>query len=668
MSTYDRVRRVLLGRELDPFDTGTRQHVALIAFMAWIGLGADGLSSACYGPAEAFLALGPHVHLAPWLALATGVTVLIIAASYNQVIDLFPSGGGGYKAATKLVGPRAGLVSGAALIVDYVLTIAISIASGGDALYSLLSGDAQGWKLPSEALILALLLWLNLRGMKESIRWLTPIFLGFIVTHLGLIGYGILAHGEGLGLVIPQTLDETRAVVDQRGWLFAAALFLRAYSLGAGTYTGIEAVSNNVNTLAQPRVRTGHWTMFYMALSLAVMAAGTVLIYLLWDARAIENQTLNAVTFRNILSQMFADPHHVSISLTVVLALEAGLLLVAANTGFLGGPAVLASMASDGWVPRQFRQLSSRMVTQNGLLVMGVSALVVLLATGGDVSLLVVLYSINVFLTFSITLFGLTRHWLEQRRHVPRWKRSFLLSATGFVVATAMLAVILVEKITHGAWVTLLVTGAVAGVCVAVRRHYDAVKAMVSRIDDTYVVRQDWPENLPAPSLTPDAPTAIILIGASRGAGMRTLRWVLDNSEARFRNFVFVSIGEVDRDSFDSERTLALLKSRVRNSLGYFTSYCRSRHLASEAVDGYGADPLSELLTLIDDVYARYPTSTCFGSKLVFEGENLFTAMLHNQLPFAVQRQLQLTNRELIIVPVPVPELRAQVRRQTRIH
>jgi amino acid transporter len=668
MSIAERARRVLIGKPLDPFDTGTRKHVALVAFLAWIGLGADGLSSACYGPAEAFLALGAHVHLAPWLALATAVTVFIIAASYNQVIDLFPSGGGGYKASTKLVGMRAGLVSGSALIVDYVLTIAISIASGGDALFSLLEADAQGWKLAVEAAVLGVLLWLNLRGAKESIRWLAPIFLGFVISHLWVIGYGIFAHREGLALVVPQTMEETRSVIGEQGWLFAIALFLRAYSLGAGTYTGIEAVSNNVHSLAEPRVRTGHWTMFYMALSLAAMAAGTVLIYLLWNATPVDGQTMNAVAFRSVLQAALPDPGHAHIALVIVLMLEAGLLLVAANTGFMGGPAVLASMASDGWVPRQFRQLSSRMVTQNGLLVMGISALVVLLATGGDVSLLVVLYSINVFLTFSITLFGLSRHWFEQRRIMTRWKRPFLLAVIGFVVAAAMLMVIVVEKITHGAWVTLLVTSAVAGVCMLVRRHYDEVKTMVARIDDTYVVRQDWSEHIKPPPMEPDEPTAIILIGASRGAGMRTLKWVLENSPGRFRNFVFVSVGEIDRDSFDTERTLALLKSRVTNSLGYFTGYCRSRGLASEAVDGYGADPLHELLTLVDELYQRYPKATCFGSKLVFEGENLFTALLHNQLPFAVQRHLHLSGRELIIVPVPVPEIHTKVERQTRLH
>ena len=141
------ISAALFGAPLDPFSSQTRQHIALVAFLAWIGLGADGLSSSCYGPEEAFLALGEHSHLALYMAAATALTVFVIAVAYNQVIELFPSGGGGYKVATNLIGPYTGLVSGAALIVDYMLTIAISVASGVDAVFSLLPLAVQGVKL-----------------------------------------------------------------------------------------------------------------------------------------------------------------------------------------------------------------------------------------------------------------------------------------------------------------------------------------------------------------------------------------------------------------------------------------------------------------------------------------------------------------------------------------
>jgi amino acid transporter len=160
-----KVREFVVGRPRDPFDPQTRRHIAPVAFLGRVGLGADGLSSACYGPEEAFIALGNHTHLSVYLAVATALTVFVISLAYNQVIELFPSGGGGYKVATKLIGPHAGLVSGAALILDYVLTITISIASGVDALASLLPLSVQPFKLMAEFSLIIMLIWLNLRGM-----------------------------------------------------------------------------------------------------------------------------------------------------------------------------------------------------------------------------------------------------------------------------------------------------------------------------------------------------------------------------------------------------------------------------------------------------------------------------------------------------------------------
>ena len=432
-------RESLLGKALDPFSGEARKHVALVAFIAWVGLGADGLSSACYGPEEAFLALGTHTPLSLYLAAMTAVTVFVIAVAYNQVIELFPNGGGGYKVASSLLGSHAGLVSGSALIVDYVLTISISVASGVDALFSLLPPAFGGAKLGLEVLLTLLLLYLNLRGMKESIKFLLPIFIGFVLTHTVLILYGVFAHGDRLPGMVAETVNQTQQMRSDLGWVAVAALLLRAYSLGGGTYTGIEAVSNNVQSLVEPRVRTGKWTMFYMALSLAFTAGGIIVLYLLWDAQHVDGRTLNAVTFEAIIGSFGWQTAWLNAgTLIVVLAFEAGLLLVAANTGFLGGPAVLANMAVDSWMPHQFRNLSSRLVTQNGVILMAIAAVAVLLITTGNVSVLVVLYSINVFLTFSLSLAGLIRYWLRHREDV-RWKIRLALSLTGFVVCAGIL-------------------------------------------------------------------------------------------------------------------------------------------------------------------------------------------------------------------------------------
>jgi hypothetical protein len=662
MSFLERIGRSLIGGKLDALDPRTRQHVALAAFLAWIGLGADGLSSSCYGPEEAFLALGGHVQLALFLALATAATVFIISLAYNQVINLFPSGGGGYKAATQLIGAYAGLISGSALIVDYVLTIAISIASGMDALFSLIPSGWQERKLAAELGATLLLLVVNLRGVKESVLFLMPIFLGFFITHAVLIVYGIHAHAASVHSLLPDTMAQARALAGTNGWMFVIALLLRAYSVGGGTYTGIEAVSNNVHILKEPRVHTGHWTMFYMATSLAFTAGGIIMLYLLWGAQPQEGQTLNAVVFRSILAQLGLAPDAAQAALVAVLAFEAGLLLVAANTGFLGGPAVLASMASDRWVPRQFRQLSSRLVTQNGVLVMGSAALLTLTLTGGSVDLLVVLYSINVFLTFTLTLYGLCRHWWEQRLYVLAWRGRFILSVIGFIVTASILVVIVTEKFAAGGWVTILFTSAVAGFCLLIRRHYDGVRDLMQRADRAYEVRQSWSGDARPEAPDPQAPTAVFLIGGSRSAGWMALHWVLEQYPGVYGNFIFVAVGEIDRDSFNSERTLKSLQARLGNSLNYFTSYCASRRLRAASYEAYGNDPLAELTQLAERIAERYPYSVFFATKLMFDNENLWTMMLHNQMPLAIQRELAQRDRQVVIVPMRVPDPRSAAR------
>ena len=181
-----------------------------------------------------------------------------------------------------------------------------------------------------------------------------------------------------------------------------------------------------MQTLREPVVRTGKLTMFYMAASLAFTAGGIILLYLLWNAQPVEGQTLNAVVFGSIIESFGLPAGFNQVSLSLVLFFEAGLLFVAANTGFLGGPSVLSNMAGDSWLPHQFRHLSTRLVTQNGIVIMGLAALVILLWSRGKVDLLVVLYSINVFLTFSLSLLGLCIYWWRARATDRRWLFRFL--------------------------------------------------------------------------------------------------------------------------------------------------------------------------------------------------------------------------------------------------
>src|SRR5579871_296555 len=200
---------VLIGPARDVRDPEIFHSLSLIAFLAWVGLGSDGLSSSCYGPEEAFLALGHDQYLAVFLALMTAITVFVIAASYSQTIDLFPSGGGGYLVATSLLGPYPGVISGAALVVDYVLTISISIASGADAIFSFLPTHWLHWKLIVCLVVVLLMIAMNLRGVKESVMSLVPIFLAFVLMHTWLIGYALVSRGAALPQILSQAVAQT---------------------------------------------------------------------------------------------------------------------------------------------------------------------------------------------------------------------------------------------------------------------------------------------------------------------------------------------------------------------------------------------------------------------------------------------------------------------------
>ncbi|MHB8562468.1 MAG: APC family permease [Acidiferrobacteraceae bacterium] len=644
-----------MGPARDPFSPETRQHITLVAFLAWVGLGADGLSSSCYGPEEAFKALGPYTGLGLWLAVATALTVFIISIGYNQVIELLPAGGGGYKVATMLLGPRAGLVSGSALVVDYILTIAISVAAGVDALFSLVSPQWQVFKIPTEVLLLLVLLVLNLRGIKESVQFLLPIFLGFVVTHAFLIIYGIVVRLPHFHSTVPVQMHDITMLAHRTGLVFVVALFLRAYSLGGGTYTGIEAVSNNISSLKEPRVRTGKLTMFYMAASLSFVAGGIILLYLLWNVHVIPGQTLNAVAFGDILKGW----HWGSIDvgqyvLWVTLALEAGLLIVAANTGFLGGPAVLANMANDYWVPRRFAQLSDRLVTRNGILVMGLSALVVLLGTHGEVGVLVVLYSINVFLTFALTLLGLTLYWWRNRATEPEWFWRALVSVPGFILTASILVVTLEEKFYEGGWVTVLVTVSLIIVGFVIERHYRRVQRRLADLDEVLTQIPEPSPHFPAQKIDKNEPTAAFFVSNYKGVGIHSLLNVQRMFPGYFKNFIFLSVGVVDNSRMKGSRNMDDLMEDTDRQLATYVGFCEAHGLPSAGRSSFGMDAVDSAVKLADETLKEYPGAVFFAGTLVFREENLWTRLLHNHTAISLQRRLHLKGVQLVIMPMLV--------------
>ncbi len=651
-----RLRGLLLGGPKNLLDPRIHHNLALVALLAWVGLGADGLSSSSYGPEEAFLNLSGHFHLALYLMVATVVTVFLISASYSQIIELFPTGGGGYVVGSKLLGPTAGIVSGSALVVDYVLTIAISTASGIDAIFSFLPQYLQPLKLLASFVIVFLLTGLNLRGVKESVLVLLPIFLVFMLSHIPLIVFGVLRHAAALPTLIPGTVADTQRAASELGWLGVLVVFLRAFSMGGGTYTGIEAVSNSTDILREPRIETGKRTMLYMAFSLSFMAGGILLCYLLNDVRFQAGRTLNASLWGILTRGWHIGELPVGQAVVALtLAAEGALLFVAVQTGFTAGPRTLAAMAVDEWVPKRMAHLSERLVTQNGVIAMGIAAAAVLLYTGGQVRILVVMYSINVFLTFTLSQLGMVRHWWLVRREGGHWRRRMAVTLAGTGVTLTVLVITSVIKFGQGGWVTLVATGGLIAFCFLVRSHYRRVKRMLRSLDDTLA-------NLPlgqhgaTPELAPDGPTAIVMVEAYGGLGIHTVLSIVRMFPHHFRNMVFCSVGLVDSGQFKGVKDVEALEAKVRGDLEKYVALAQSMGMYAEYRYTLGTDLISELEGMATDLTKEFRRCVVFTGQLVFQKENLFTRSLHHETAFSIQRRLQFRGTQVIIMPIRVWE------------
>ena len=652
----EKLKNILLGGPKNLFDPRIHQHLALIAFFAWVGLGSDGLSSSSYGPEEIYRQLGAHHDLALYLVVAVMGTVFLISASYGHIIEQFPSGGGGYLVASKLLGPIPGVVSGSALVVDYVLTIAISVAAGCEAIFSFVPPELHWAKLPAEFAVIVGLVVLNLRGVKESVMVLTPIFLAFIVSHVGLIAYGVLRHAGQLGHLLGDTVQDTHAAGAQLGGLGLTLVLLRAFALGGGTFTGIEAVSNGVGILREPRVANGKRTMLYMATSLAFTAGGILLCYLLNRVQFETAKTLNAS-----LWELLTRGWHVgrfAIGPAVVwftLISEGALLFVAAQTGFVDGPRTLAAMAADEWVPKRYKNLSERLVTQNGVVSMGLAAAAVLAYTRGDVGVLVVMYSINVFLTFTLSQFGMARHWWNLRHEAGHWRRSLLVNASGALVTATILGVMAFLKFREGGWVTIVATGVLVAACVVIHRHYQRVRRQLGSLDETLM---QLPMQRPGATLelAEDGPTAIVLVESYNGLGVHTVLSIQRFMPRYYRNFVFVSVGLVDSAQFKGTRELEALEKQVRSGLEQYLDLAAGIGVYAEYRYALGTDVVEELEAICRDLVKEFRRPLVFVGQLVFEREHVFTRTLHHETATSIQRRLQFAGIQVVVLPIRVWE------------
>lgn len=648
-----KIRKWLLGSSRDLHDPGLAHKISLVAFLAWVGLGADGLSSSAYGPEEAFRALGHHTYLAIFLVLATTLTVFIISYTYTRIIEQFPVGGGGYVVATKLLGNSAGVVSGSALLVDYILTITVSIAGGGDALFSLLPYEWQVYKLPAECLAIILLTVMNLRGVKESVTAIVPIFMIFIVTHIILIAGSVIFHLADFHGAFTEVHSGFQQGVKEVGVWGLFLIFLRAYSLGGGTYTGIEAVSNGVSILQEPKVKTGKKTMLYMALSLALTAGGLLFCYMLFKIHPVEGQTLNAALARQFAGQFrFAGLPVGAWFVAVTIFSEAVLLLVAAQTGFLDGPRVMANMALDSWLPRRCATLSDRLTMQNGILAIGIAALATLVYTRGHIGLLVVMYSINVFLTFSLSELGMFLYWIRARKDNKKWKANALIFGIGLFLCGAILAVMVIEKFREGAWMTIAITALCIGGCFLIKRHYYRVAKKVREIDRYFL---DLPASGSAAQdseFDSSLPTAVILVGGYSGLGIHILLNIFRLFPASFKNVIFLSVGIINTDFFKTGSHVEELTHKTEETLGRYADFSKKMGIPARFEFNVGTDVVESVSELCVHVSQKMERVVFFAGEIVFENPQWYHKWLHNETAYAIQRKIRFAGLPMVILPI----------------
>jgi hypothetical protein len=549
------------------------------------------------------------------------------------------------------------LVSGCALIVDYVLTISISIASGADAIFSFLPVSWLEYKLWACIVAVIVIVAMNLRGVKESVLTLLPIFLSFVLIHVMLVLYAFGSRAAELPAIAHGAIRQVHEGFGTLGVVGLAVVFFRAYSMGAGTYTGIEAVSNGLPILREPRTVTGKRTMMYMAVSLAFIAGGIMMAFLLTGVAPEPGKTLNAVLFEQLTGGWNLGHLNVGRSLvTFTLITEGALLFVAAQTGFVGGPQVLATMARDRWVPRRFSSLSERLVTQDGVFAMGFAAAVILLGTHAQVGVLVVLYAINVFVTFTLSQLGMSALWWRERSREPRWMRKLFVNGVGCIFTALILLLTLTLKFDQGGWVTIAMTGGVIAVCYVVRRHYENVARAIEQLEVEILPQIFAASAKEPPTRDPNASTAVLLVSAFNGLGLATLTMLARLFDKQFRNVVFVSVGEVDSTLIKGPEELQRLEAEINDDTLEYCRLAADLGYHAEMRTAIGTDIVFELRRLCLEVSRDFNQSVFFAGQLVFADEldGFVSRFLHNHTALELLRWLQLRSLSLVILPVRV--------------
>ncbi|MDP9796950.1 amino acid transporter [Catenuloplanes nepalensis] len=496
------VKRLLLGR---PFRSDRLQHTLLPKRIALPVFASDALSSVAYAPDEILLTLsiaGATAYMySPWVALAVVVVMLTVVASYRQNVHAYPSGGGDYEVATVNLGPRYGVAVASALLVDYVLTVAVSVSSGVANLGSVVP-FVDEHKVGIALLAVVLLTAINLRGIRESgTAFAIPTY-GFMIIIVGMIITGlvrIVVLGEPL--LAPSATLEIHAEEDHLSqWAFAF-LLLRTFSSGCAALTGVEAISNGVPAFKEPKSKNAATTLLLLGTMAIVMLVGIIWLAQATKLQYVENPALQIAggppnyVQKTVTTQLgeaiFGSG---SIMLYVVAGATALILFLAANTAYNGFPVLGSILAQDRYLPRQLHTRGDRLAFSNGIVFLAIAAVVLIVAFQAEVTRLIQLYIVGVFVSFTLSQAGMIRHWtrhlLTERDPAERRRmhRSKAINTVGMLLTGAVLIVVLITKFMLGAWIAIAAMMFIFVLMLGIRKHYDRVAAELTPTVERYVL------------------------------------------------------------------------------------------------------------------------------------------------------------------------------------
>ncbi|HEY8719275.1 APC family permease [Pengzhenrongella sp.] len=548
----DAAKRFLLGRPVRSDHLG---HTLLPKRIALPVFASDALSSVAYAPDEIMLTLSiaglSAMTISPWVGIAVAIVMVTVVASYRQNVHAYPSGGGDYEVATVNLGANAGVTVASALLVDYVLTVAVSISSGAQYAASAIPA-LRGHETTFAVVLVVLLTIANLRGVKESgTAFAVPVYLFmFAIGTTAVVGFvryamGNLPMAESAAFELPHGPGFDQGLTGAAG----AFLILRAFASGSAALTGVEAISNGVPAFKKPKSKNAATTLALLGtISVSMILSILVLANLTGVHFAEDPSTLTLhghpvgadYVQHPVIGQLTAAIFHgLPIAFFIVSAVTGLILVLAANTAFNGFPVLGSILAKDGFLPRQLHTRGDRLAFSNGILTLALAAIALVVAFDAQVTRLIQLYIVGVFVSFTLSQLGMVRHWGRHLRTEPdpavraKMKRSRLINATGFGMTGTVLLVVLITKFTHGAYIAILAMIVVFVVMKAIRKHYDSVRKELALGDDPTSARA-----------LPSRVHAIVLVSRLHKPTMRALAYA---RAARPQVLEAVTVG-VDRE------------------------------------------------------------------------------------------------------------------------